>query len=108
MKCDNNSIYELQDRLYQPTGYPLVIFYETLDNISQISKIHSRQLIIFFFSVFCQKKKEFANVSKKMFYTINTAKYGIAESPGNYGLSISSDGWDIRKNPISAKKYKKV
>ena len=36
---------------------PSYHIYDILDDIFRISKIHSRQLIIFYFSVFCQKKK---------------------------------------------------
>ena len=45
---------------------PLDHIYELFDDIFRISKIHSRQLIIFYFLVFCQKKKN-CNVSKKLF-----------------------------------------
>ena len=43
---------------------PLDHIYEPFDDIFRISKIHSRQLIIFYFSVFCQKKKEIAKSAK--------------------------------------------
>ena len=49
---------------------PSYHIYETIDNIFRISKIHSRQLIIFYFSVFCKKKK--IAKSAKNFFNVNT------------------------------------
>ena len=51
---------------YSTYKVPLDHIYESFDDIFRISKIHSRQLIIFYFSVFYQKKKN-CKVSKKLF-----------------------------------------
>ena len=56
MKCDNNSIYELQDRKYMAYKVPLAILYNTSADIFRISKIHSSELIILWFWRFLQKK----------------------------------------------------
>ena len=49
---------------YSAYKVPLNHIYETFDDIFRISKIHSRQLIIFYFSVFYQKKKKLRSQQK--------------------------------------------
>ena len=56
---------------YSAYRVPLDHIYEPFDDIFRISKIHSRQLIIFYFSVFCQKKKKLQS-QQKIIHTINT------------------------------------
>ena len=46
--------------------------YNSFDDIFTISKIHSRQLIILYFLVFCRKKINLQR-QQKIFYMINTA-----------------------------------
>ena len=88
---------------YSSYRVPLDHIYETLDDIFRISKIHSRQLIIFYFSVFYQKKKKLQSQRKNFLHD----KYRLFEvlSSGSRKncLFTSSDGWDIWRNLISAK-----
>ena len=72
MKCDNNSIYELQDGIYSSQGTPWPCSMIHPMTFSLISKIHSSELIILWFWRFLQKKKNLQS-QQKNFCTINTA-----------------------------------
>ena len=67
MKCDNNSIYEFSGWHYIAHKVPLGMLYVSCDDIFLISKIHSRQLIIFMILTFFAKKKKNLQKSAKKF-----------------------------------------
>ena len=84
------------------------MLYNSSDDIFRISKIHSRQLIIFCFSLFSPQKNKLQS-QQKINYTDKYRRVGLSWKCRNNGLFISLDGWDISKKPIfSAKKYKKI
>ena len=84
---------------------PLGHVYESPADIFRISKIHSRQLIILWFSVFLPKKKNFQSL-KIIVCTINTA-FTSNWLWWNNHHSMSLDGWDILENVILVKFCKK-
>ena len=53
---------------------PLAVHYWAFENIFDISKIHSSELIIFCFLIFSRKKKNLQR-QQKINHTINTAFY---------------------------------
>ena len=69
MKCDNNSIYELQDQVYGLLGTPWHALYSICWHFSNFE--NSMQTIIFWFQRFLRKKK--LQSQQKLFYTMNTA-----------------------------------
>ena len=85
---------------------PLDHIYETFDDIFRISKIHSRQLIIFYFSVFCQKKKKLQS-QQKIIYTINTDSLCYPYRPGRIVCLSHQTAEIFNKIRYRQKKFKK-
>ena len=72
MKCDNNSIYKLQDRVYMAsTGYPSDQLYDFFDDIF-LNFENSLQWINYFpFFTFFNEKIFFLQSQQKNNYTVN-------------------------------------